>query len=558
MRFTSPSRRALGLLAASTIGMSTAVLGVTGVASAAPVVTGDSTLTMSTENDDSGFIIPDGYCSAFVQVDGAAGGDSNINNGGTYGSDGDHVTFYMTLQGGEEFTFAWGNSGGYDADGATNGAAGTNTVASSLNGDPGNPGGGGGAGAGLLLDGGVIAVAGGGDGAGTAGGDGGGTSGVSPQVPLVEGRDVQIDAGNSTFGDSYVGVTAYGCEAPYAPGILSIDAADGEATVLFYVQGESEGVAPASGYQYRVDGGAWVDLTADDLEREFFTIPGLVNGTTYSITMQAVSEDNGPSEVSDPMTVTPYAAAGAPTITSVRTGPSQITVNWAPSAQQGTFPVAGYGVYWGQGITPEGEGQGGSGTGGTGCETDASATSCTFFVPAGADYQVGVYSKDTAGHYSAAGTDRTGITVPGVAVPTSVPTKDDGDIVGPAGPISSLTAGQKVTLTGTGFAKNSTVQLTVFSSPVSLGTVVTDQNGAFSVEVTIPANLANGTHHLVATGVDINGNVRNLVITVTVSGGVATLATTGFDAVPVALGGGLFLLAGAGLVVGARRRSTNA
>ena len=36
MRFTSPSRRALGLLAVSAIGMSTAVLGVAGIASAAP------------------------------------------------------------------------------------------------------------------------------------------------------------------------------------------------------------------------------------------------------------------------------------------------------------------------------------------------------------------------------------------------------------------------------------------------------------------------------------------------------------------------------------------
>jgi hypothetical protein len=99
------------------------------------------------------------------------------------------------------------------------------------------------------------------------------------------------------------------------------------------------------------------------------------------------------------------------------------------------------------------------------------------------------------------------------------------------------------------------VQLLVYSSPVSLGTVVTDENGSFSVEVTVPANLANGTHHLVATGVDANGNVRNLVIAVTVSGGVATLATTGFDAVPVAVGGGLVLLTGAGLLVGARRRS---
>ena len=54
MRFTSSPRRALGIFAVSTIGMSTAVLGVTGVAQA----TGPAALTASTP-----LTIPSGVCT---------------------------------------------------------------------------------------------------------------------------------------------------------------------------------------------------------------------------------------------------------------------------------------------------------------------------------------------------------------------------------------------------------------------------------------------------------------------------------------------------------------
>jgi hypothetical protein len=91
-------------------------------------------------------------------------------------------------------------------------------------------------------------------------------------------------------------------------------------------------------------------------------------------------------------------------------------------------------------------------------------------------------------------------------------------------------AGAQVTISGTGFLPGSTVELVVYSTPVKLGTAVVLAEGTFSAAVTVPANLTNGIHHLVATGVDVNGNVRNLVVEVTVSGGTAVLALTGFSA----------------------------
>ena len=50
--------------------------------------------------------------------------------------------------------------------------------------------------------------------------------------------------------------------------------------------------------------------------------------------------------------------------------------------------------------------------------------------------------------------------------------------------------------------------------------------------MTLPKALANGVHHLVASGVDVDGNARNLVVEVTVCGGAAVLANTGFSAAP--------------------------
>ena len=226
-----------------------------------------------------------------------------------------------------------------------------------------------------------------------------------------------------------------------------------------------------------------------------------------------------------------------------------LTVDWdAPAPNSGSYDLDGFEVYISQ--------LGGENLGGNACSAEADPTACTFTVIDGFEYD-GDRGVDRRAGYPGGGTSVRSVTVTAVSAPTAVPTKDDGDLKGAGGAaLGTLTAGQKVTLTGEGFAPGTTVQLTVFSSPVSLGTVVAGEDGSFSVEVTIPANLADGTHHLVATGIAADGTTRNLVITVTVSGGVATLATTGFDAVPVAVGGGLVLLVGAGLAVGARRRES--
>ena len=113
-----------------------------------------------------------------------------------------------------------------------------------------------------------------------------------------------------------------------------------------------------------------------------------------------------------------------------------------------------------------------------------------------------------------------------------------------------------MTLTGTGYAPNSTVSLYIYSTPTLLATVQTNGTGSFSKVVTIPANLAPGAHHLVSAGVDPSGNPRYLTSAVSVAQATGTLAWTGFETLPVLLGGVLTVAVGAGLVLVGRRRRT--
>jgi len=140
-----------------------------------------------------------------------------------------------------------------------------------------------------------------------------------------------------------------------------------------------------------------------------------------------------------------------------------------------------------------------------------------------------------------------------------------------------LRAGQQVVVSGYDFLPGSTVNVYVYSTPRLLGSVTVDAQGAFSTTVTLPADLADGTHHLVASGVDGNGNPKYLVVEVSVTGGVAgvepaaasgastgmgtggsTLAYTGFEPLPWLTLGGVLLVTGSALVVAGRRRRAGA
>jgi LPXTG-motif cell wall-anchored protein len=187
---------------------------------------------------------------------------------------------------------------------------------------------------------------------------------------------------------------------------------------------------------------------------------------------------------------------------------------------------------------------------------------CTAPAQPGVTHRVVVVAVDT--------TDRAGEpaeVTSGVVPASSVLPESDGELVLPSGTKASVAAGKTMTVSGSGYAPFSTVTVLVYSEPHILTTVVTDGTGAFSVEVTVPAGLPAGQHHVVAAGVDPSGELRYLTLPVTVTGGDgngaagggggATLAYTGADVVVPAIGGLLAVLVGAGLLFVARRRPVN-
>ncbi|MFG6446445.1 phosphatase PAP2 family protein, partial [Microbacterium sp. P07] len=67
---------------------------------------------------------------------------------------------------------------------------------------------------------------------------------------------------------------------------------------------------------------------------------------------------------------------------------------------------------------------------------------------------------------------------------------------------SSVTAGDRVTVSGAGFRPGESVQLELRSTPVTLTTVVAGPTGTFRASVTIPTSTTGGAHTIVATGSD--------------------------------------------------------
>ncbi|MDQ1444150.1 MAG: hypothetical protein QOI20_614 [Acidimicrobiaceae bacterium] len=98
------------------------------------------------------------------------------------------------------------------------------------------------------------------------------------------------------------------------------------------------------------------------------SIVGLVNGTTYDVTVTATNA-NGDGPVSNVVAGTPSTVPGAPTITSMTPGDQELTVTWNPPADTGGSPITGFTVT----ATPQGGGAAVDATPAPG----ASATSAT-------------------------------------------------------------------------------------------------------------------------------------------------------------------------------------
>ena len=568
MQLTSSPRRALGLVAVSALGMSTAVLGVTGTASAVPAWEAPFTFSTDPAADVTyagvKFIeIPEAGCEISWVIDGAAGGAGYDGSTSAAGAPGSRYTITTEAAQGDWYDLWTGKVGQPGVFDGPAGIGGLNPTESTRSADGTDGysagtiyGGGGGAGSVVELDGDVLLGAAGGNGAFADGGAGlGGFDGkyynTTPAIGLDGGA---VNPGKGVISGA-VACEGGGTSTPALPAapVISdyVEVGDGVAKVRFTPGAHGDGAKEH--WEYQLDGGPWTEFDPgytndDDLT---LTLSELTNLKTYAVSVRASSEV-GHGAASAPVSFMPFRPVAAPAGVSATVGVSSVKVSWTKAADStGTAKFRAFAI-------PEGAQ---SSADVTFCDTaDATTTSCLVGVKPGLAYEYGVVGLDKAGNQGdfAYGEAATAV-VPGPTAATTVP-KADGTLSSDAKDGKS-TAGGQVTVTGTGFLPGSTVALVVYSTPVKLGEAVVLADGTFSATVTLPKDLANGAHHLVATGVDANGNTRNLVVEVTVSGGTAAvtagpaLAKTGFSALPWAGAGALALLAGGGLVLGARRRT---
>ncbi|WP_040337621.1 hypothetical protein [Candidatus Blastococcus massiliensis] len=367
-----------------------------------------------------------------------------------------------------------------------------------------------------------------------------------------------LAAGTIGLSTALLGVTGVAQAAPgvAAPTIVAVEGTDGGLRVFF--DADYTGADPAS-WEYSLDGGDHTSPALLDVDDQsgfdgVFEIDGLQNGVEYPVTVRGLDSEQTAGDWSAAKTGTPFVRPGTPGVPTVQLGNGTATITWTAATVPGTHGVAGYVVNAGINV-------GELGGMAQQCRTTTALT-CTVPAIPGYDYLFLVSAVDTKGNIGpeAVATARTGV-IPAVTTPAEVPAKN-GDLAMTGAAAGAVAPGAKITVTGDGYAPGSTVSVIVYSTPQVLTTAVADVDGKFSVEVTIPAGLAKGTHTLVASGVDANGVLRYVTLPITVSdAGVATvtagatLAATGADvAVPV-IGGIAALGLGAGLIVVARRRA---
>ena len=518
-----------------------------------------------------------GQGGAGSSTTGAAGGELRVTTRNTAGQ-----TFELH-PGGAGQDWAAGGAGGTDGHDAA-GRPGTSAGGSA-------GGGGGGAGSSLELATGRFLSARGGDGGGATGGAGGaadpGATGNSvfdspvrsvQSATTFDGR-TSDPGGSGRAGGGVVAGAGVPCPAtppgaPYVVGASSYPE-DGVIRVVFRpgVPRTDPGWSAVTGWEVTLDGGTtWRPLPAGPLPDGVLPpgaasegllqalVRGLPNGS-YRVAVRATSTagPGAPSDVRDVRLVgTPTGIAVSEV--SVTAGVSSLRVSWTPPEGEvlGGFVAESYDAA-----------QDGENTPFALCEAPVDAHSCVLAAEPGRSYRVRVMA---GGGRSAAPVTSGVVSSP--PVPAGVPASS-GDLQVSAG---ALTPGDRVDVAGAGFLPGSTVTVVVYSTPVVLDSLATQVDGSFDTGVTLPTTLPAGTHTLVATGVDPDGNAWTLTRSITAAGGdpvaaaptgpapaAATapagpasggLAYTGADIALPASAGALALALGTGLVVVGRRRRT--
>ena len=119
---------------------------------------------------------------------------------------------------------------------------------------------------------------------------------------------------------------------PSAPTSLSATAGDGQATISF--SAGSNGGSAITNYEFSTDGTTYRALSPE-VSSSPITIPGLTNGTNYTIYLKAVNAV-GVSAASSSVTVTPSTTPSAPTSLSATAGDGQATISFSAGSNGGS------------------------------------------------------------------------------------------------------------------------------------------------------------------------------------------------------------------------------
>lgn len=540
---------------------------------------------------------------AKLAIAGAGGGGAYNGDGGNAGAAGTS----------ENITFA---QGGLPATGAVGGAGGVGNYNAGTAGASNNPGAAtiaaGGAG-GALPNSSVGGSGGGGYGGG--GGGGGGTQGVlntytggggggsSLASAYLADPSIAVKAGTGGIqlpglvaGDGAAGSVELrfdGNTVPASPTGVSATAGDAEATVSFTAPSD-DGGSPILDYRVTSSPGA---ITQTCVATPCL-VSGLTNGSSYTFTVAArnavgYSAESSASASVDPVaptttttstttttttSTTTTTTAVAPTTTTTTVAPTTTTTTTvaptttttvppaptvapvaAPTAVPGTASatvswtasadtsVVGYTVI----ASP------GPATCSTSSRTD---TSCVIGATAGVTYTYRVIAR-TAGAESTGSAASNAVVSTAPQQPASVPAFTPVTLTTTEGAKSQVQTGEQLTLVASGFLAHSSVAFSMRSEPVVLGQAVADANGTARLVVTVPANVALGSHNFLASGVDVGGEIRYIRMPVVVTAAAADrsnrtdlptqLAFTGSDnsgslgtGVLLAVAGTLLLIAG--------------
>ncbi|MFC7480161.1 fibronectin type III domain-containing protein [Luedemannella flava] len=147
------------------------------------------------------------------------------------------------------------------------------------------------------------------------------------------------------------------------------------------------------------------------------------------------------------------------------------------------------------------------------CTTDG--TACVIGGAAGTEYTYTVVAY--AGNVASAPSAPSNPVTLEAPVVSPTPPATDATMTSDLSSGQTVGVGMKITVGGEGYAAYSTVDITLYSEPTLLATVVTDAQGSFRQEITIPAGATVGEHTIIASGVDAAGNPYYMKLPVTVA-----------------------------------------